>query len=72
MRFAQSRDVFVFYYVAIMKICQAELYQLYCDPETYFGRAHFQQFCDIVDDHSFTITQEWVTDLNDGSESLSP
>jgi hypothetical protein len=54
-----------------VKICQAELYELYCDPETSFRRSHFQQFCDIVDDHSFTITQEWVMDLNDGSESLS-
>ena len=49
MRFVQSRDVFVFDYVAAVKICQTELYQLYCDPETCFERAHFQQFCDIVD-----------------------
>jgi hypothetical protein len=54
-----------------VKICQVELYQLYCDPATCFGRAHFQQLCDIVDDHAFTITEEWMTDLNDGSESLS-
>jgi hypothetical protein len=71
MRFAQSRDVFVSDYIAAVKICQAKLYQFYCDPETSFGRSHFQQFCDIVDDHSFTITQEWMTDLTDGSESLS-
>ena len=24
----------------------------------------------MVDDHSFTITHEWVVDLSDGSESL--
>ena len=54
-----------------MKLCQAELYELYCYPETSFRRSHFQQYCDIVDDHSFTITQEWVTDLNDGSKSLA-
>jgi hypothetical protein len=71
MRFAQSRDVFVSAYVVVVKIYQAELYELYCDPKTSFWRSHFQQFCDIVDDHSFTITQEWVTDLNNGSESMS-
>jgi hypothetical protein len=71
MRFAQSRDIFVSNYVAAVKICQAELYEFYLDPKTSFRRSQFQQFCDIVDDHSFTITQEWMTDLNDGSESLA-
>jgi hypothetical protein len=30
---------------------------------------YFQQFSDIVEDHSCTIMQEWITDLNDGCES---
>jgi hypothetical protein len=71
MRFIQSRDIFVSNYVVVVKICQTELYKLYCNLETSFRKSHFQEFCDIVDDYSFTITQEWVTDLNDGSESLS-
>jgi hypothetical protein len=28
-------------------------------------------FCDVVEDYSYTISQEWVTDLNTGSESLA-
>jgi hypothetical protein len=28
-------------------------------------------FCDIVEDHSYAITQEWMTNLNIGGESFS-
>jgi hypothetical protein len=28
-------------------------------------------FCDVMEDHSYTISQEWVTDLNTGSASLA-
>jgi hypothetical protein len=28
-------------------------------------------FCDVVEDHSYTISQEWVIDLNTGCESLA-
>jgi hypothetical protein len=28
-------------------------------------------FCDILDDHSYSISEEWVTDLNTGNETLS-
>jgi hypothetical protein len=71
MKFAQSRDVFISDYVAAVKICQADLYMMYVDSETSFQKAHFHMFCDVVEDHSYTISQEWVTDLNTGAESLA-
>jgi hypothetical protein len=71
MKFAQSVDVFISDYVAAVKIYQADLYMMYVDPISSFQKLHFQHFCDIVEDHSYTITQEWVTDLNDGCESLA-
>jgi hypothetical protein len=43
---------------------------MYCDPDASFSLAHFPLFNDIVTDHSYTISQEWVTDLNNGSETL--
>jgi hypothetical protein len=71
MKFAQSSDLFISDFVATVKICQADLFMMYVDPTTSFQKLHFQQFCDIVEDYSYTITQEWVTDLNDGCESLA-
>jgi hypothetical protein len=71
MKFAQSRDVFISDYVAAVKICQADLYMMYVDPESSFCKEHFQMFYDVVEDHSYTISQEWVTDLNTGCESLA-
>jgi hypothetical protein len=63
MKFAQSKDVFISDYFAVVKICQATLYMTYMDPETSFQKQHFHMFCDMVEDHSFTISQEWVTNL---------
>jgi hypothetical protein len=71
MRFAQSNHVFVYGYLAVVMICLGELYMMYGDPETSFQQTHFQMFYDILDDHSYTISQEWVTDLNTGNETLS-
>jgi hypothetical protein len=69
--FAQSRCVFVSDYVTVVKLWQAEIFMMYCDADANFSPAHFPLFNDIVTDHSYTISQEWVTDLNNGNESLS-
>ena len=70
-KFAQSLDVFVSDYMAIVKICQAEIYMMYIDPDTSFMASHFQMFCDIIEDCSYAIWLEWMVDLNNGSESLA-
>jgi hypothetical protein len=44
---------------------------MYDETDTTFQRQQFQMFSDVVDDHSYAICQEWVTDLNTGSESLA-
>jgi hypothetical protein len=44
---------------------------MYCDTDTSFQQQHFPMFVDVVNNHSYTITQEWVTDLNIGYESLA-
>ena len=71
MKFVQSNHVFVSDYLAAVKICQSELFMMYSDNDTTWQREHFKMFYDIVHDHSYSITQEWVTDLNIGGESLA-
>ena len=43
---------------------------MYVDTESSFQRQHFQMFRDIIDDHSYAISQEWVVDFNDGTKTL--
>ena len=43
---------------------------MYCDSGTSFQLIHFELFSDVVADHFHTISQEWITDLNNGTESL--
>ena len=63
--------MFVSDMIAAVKICQAEIYMMYCDSYTSFQPIHFQLFSDVVANHSHMISQEWVTNLNDGSETLA-
>jgi hypothetical protein len=64
------KNVFVSDFIAAVKICQAELYMMYCDTANSFQPLHFPLFTNVVDDHLYTISQEWVTDLKNGAESL--
>jgi hypothetical protein len=69
-KFAQSRNVFISDFIAAVKICQGELFEMYTNSSTSFQPLHFQSFYDVVNDHSHTISHEWVTDLNNGNETL--
>jgi hypothetical protein len=69
-KFAQAGNVFVSNFIAAIKICQAELYMMYCDTSSSFQPLYFPLFTDVVDDYSYTISQEWVIDLNNGAKSL--
>jgi hypothetical protein len=68
--FAQSRSIFVSNYVTVVKLWQAEIFMMYCDADASFSPTHSPLFNDIVTNHSYTISQEWVTNLSNGSESL--
>jgi hypothetical protein len=69
--FAQSRSVFVTNYINAVKMWQAKIFMMYYDPDASFSPVHFPLFNDIVTNHSYTISQEWVTNLNNGSETLA-
>lgn len=43
---------------------------MYSDDTTAWEQQHFGMFYDIVNDQSYAITQEWVTDLNTGDVHL--
>jgi len=42
-----------------------------CNHPIVWQKQHFEMFYDIVHDHSYCISQEWVADLNSGGESLA-
>ena len=44
---------------------------MYYNPDASFSFVHFSLFNDIMTHHSYTISQEWITDLNNGSKTLA-
>jgi hypothetical protein len=70
MKFAQDKDIFVCDYIAIVKICQANLCKMYIDPTTSFQPEIFLESTNVVNT-SGRITQDWMTDVNDGIKHLA-
>ncbi len=69
-KFAYERDVFICDFVPTIKICQIDFVMMYFDLMTNYQREHFQVFCDVVDNSSTTITQDWVINLNTSAKTL--
>jgi hypothetical protein len=61
---------FVCGYIAIVKICQIDVYKMYSDPTTSFQPKNFLEFTNVANT-SCRITQDWVINLNDGNEYLA-
>jgi len=57
-------------YIPDLKICNADLFKMYINPTTSFQLENFPEFRDVANT-SYKITQNWVTDLNDGIKHLA-
>ncbi len=57
--------------IAVVYICQVDLYKMYIDPTTSFQLENFPKFTDVIANTSCRITQNWVIDLNDGTKHLA-
>jgi hypothetical protein len=68
-KFAKRNNIFICNFVTIIKICQADIFMMYSDPFTSYQHEHFQVFCDIMDNSSTTIMQNWIIDLNSGTKT---
>ncbi len=60
--------MFICDFVVIAKICQANFFMMYYNHATPYQHEHFQLFCDVVENDFATITQDWVTNLKNGSK----
>jgi hypothetical protein len=54
-KFAQSQEWFIFNFVNVIKICQADLYAMYCDTANKYGYHWFFQFCNLIDNVNHAI-----------------
>jgi hypothetical protein len=62
-KFAQAQDCFVCDFITFMKMCCAELYNMYFDLEKKYSHEHFKAFLDL---HEGTFDQQliaWWTNL---------
>jgi hypothetical protein len=71
MKFSQQTACFVSDMVAAIKLCQADLFTWYVDPDTSYTADVFRKFKDILADTSDVFVHEWRHDMNLEYETLS-
>jgi len=70
-KFCWLKDVFIYDFVAIVKVCQGEIFSLYTDLNTKFKSNAFEAYKTLVGARHESIIMIWVTYLNIGVEHLA-
>ena len=65
------QDVYIYDFIATIKVCQTSLYWMYEDKETTYNCDKFRSFTNLLDCSHKQIHIKWITDLNDNSALLS-
>jgi hypothetical protein len=64
MKLAQSRDVVVYDFIDVVKVCQLDLYRFYFDPYTKFDDPIFDEPKALESFISKNLPMKWCEDLN--------
>jgi len=62
--YAQKRDVYIYDFVAAIKVSHGDLYRMYEDKATSFSSDKFWSFNNLLECSHEQIQIKWITDLN--------
>jgi hypothetical protein len=68
-KFSQQQDIFICDYLAAVKVCQGQLYELYCDPVSSFTSDSFREFTDLISGRHDSMSLSWVPGVLDVNEA---
>ncbi len=63
-KFAQMQDMFVCDLVAIVKVCQVDIFNMYCDQNSKFSINNLWVFKSLLECKHENIRMQWVLDVN--------
>ncbi len=64
MKFAQRRYSFIYDFIDVVKVCQGQMYTLYCDNNSSFQGDKFQSFHGLIQFDHQQIHMKWVTNYD--------
>ncbi len=70
-KFAQLRDAFVYDFIATVKICEMDVYHMFCDRQSSFESNVFNNFTTFINIIHQNINLYWITNLNIGIDHLA-
>ncbi len=63
-KFAQMRDVYVCHLLTTIKVCQGDIYMMYCDQTSKFTTNNFWAFKSLLEFKHENIKMRWIPNLN--------
>jgi hypothetical protein len=63
-KFAQMQNMFVCDLVAIVKVCQVDIFSMYCDQNSKFSVNNLWAFKSLLECKHESIWMQWVLDVN--------
>jgi len=70
-KFTQLRDVFVYDFIIVMKICEGDVYHMFCDKQFSFEDNVFNNFIAFINIGYESISLCWITNLNTKIDHLA-
>jgi hypothetical protein len=61
-KFAQNKDIFICKFVVVVKECEVQLYQTYCDQHTIYGQKEFGLFLDTLEHSNDVLHHDFLLD----------
>jgi len=58
-------------FITIVKICEGDVYKMYCDNQFYFQGDIFRNFHALINFAHESISLQWITNLNKGIDHLA-
>ncbi len=70
-KFAQLKDVFVYDFIAIMKICKGDVYHMFYDSQFSFEGDVFINFKALINTTHDNINLCWITNMDTSIDHLA-
>jgi hypothetical protein len=70
-KFAQLKDVFVCDFIIVVKICERDVYYMFCDQQSFFECNVFNNFNTLINIARENISFYWIINLDIGIDHLA-
>jgi hypothetical protein len=70
-KFAQLKDIYVCDFIVLVKICEGDVYHMFCDHQSFFESNVFNNFIALINIVHENMSFYWIINLKIGIDHLA-